>query len=514
MNHSDSDKKKYSFGRIAVIFIISRFLYIISGVGFDFQYVNIFHHLMDPELLKNRLYETIYYLHCQPPLFNLWTGLGLKIENDALQYSFFYFSSAACGFLIAYSLYNLMAGFEVPPKYSFIITILFIMSPAVILYENFPFYTYPISSFLIFSAYALFDYLKTGRKLSGFIFFSLIAVISLTASMFHLIWLMVITAGIYLLTLDYPKFSSVNIIKLSAIPFIIVLIFYFKNYYLFGKFTLNTWAGMNIAKMAMSCADPEQKNALRQNGHLSKYFLQMPFAPLEKYETSEIKIPLIYDIPALTQIKNSSKKNNYNNYNYIKISDRLFEDSAAVFKNYPASYFNGLIRAFLFYYTPSTDYPFFNDNLEKIRPLKFIYDKFIYFNFYGNEKSQLYWPNFSSSYKKDLNLQKMILNVSPMLLVLYPLLLIISVITILNNMTKKKYCPAYDFTPDNITAKKITFLYIIFNIFYVTLIGNFFEIGENNRFRFMIDPFYMILLGLLISKIHILIFNRYDYKNE
>ena len=44
----------------------------------------------------------------------------------------------------------------------------------------------------------------------------------------------------------------------------------------------------------------------------------------------------------------------------------------------------------------------------------------------------------------------------------------------------------------------LTLLFLLINIIYVTLAGNFFEMGENNRFRFVIDPFVLIILGLFI----------------
>lgn len=46
--------------------------------------------------------------------------------------------------------------------------------------------------------------------------------------------------------------------------------------------------------------------------------------------------------------------------------------------------------------------------------------------------------------------------------------------------------------------QRIAIAYICFNILYGALIGNTFEIGENNRFRFETDPFYIVLLGLFI----------------
>jgi len=40
--------------------------------------------------------------------------------------------------------------------------------------------------------------------------------------------------------------------------------------------------------------------------------------------------------------------------------------------------------------------------------------------------------------------------------------------------------------------------FMAYNIFFVTLVGNLMDIGENNRFRFTVDPFLLILFIFLL----------------
>jgi hypothetical protein len=35
---------------------------------------------------------------------------------------------------------------------------------------------------------------------------------------------------------------------------------------------------------------------------------------------------------------------------------------------------------------------------------------------------------------------------------------------------------------------------------YVTVIANGVEIDENNRYRFVVDPYYLVLLGMLVTR--------------
>ena len=59
-----------------VAFVVSRVGYYLAGMRFASQTVYYFVQLFDPVLLTNRLLESLWYQHGQPPLFNLLTGLA------------------------------------------------------------------------------------------------------------------------------------------------------------------------------------------------------------------------------------------------------------------------------------------------------------------------------------------------------------------------------------------------------------------------------------------------------
>jgi hypothetical protein len=40
----------------------------------------------------------------------------------------------------------------------------------------------------------------------------------------------------------------------------------------------------------------------------------------------------------------------------------------------------------------------------------------------------------------------------------------------------------------------------VFNMLWVVVVGNALELGENNRFRFVVDPLCVALLGRLITE--------------
>jgi hypothetical protein len=58
--------------------------------------------------------------------------------------------------------------------------------------------------------------------------------------------------------------------------------------------------------------------------------------------------------------------------------------------------------------------------------------------------------------------------------------------------------------------ERIVVGYLCFNVAWVALVGNFLELGENNRFRFETDPLSLVLLAVLIRSG----WRRYSFRNE
>src|SRR5207245_7531778 len=89
-------------------FVVSRLLYWSIGVRFDSSSLGWYWQYVDPVLLKYDLVRSLVYLHSQPPLFNLFLGLVLKLfpghEATVFQLTFL-----ALGLTLTLSMFFLMA---------------------------------------------------------------------------------------------------------------------------------------------------------------------------------------------------------------------------------------------------------------------------------------------------------------------------------------------------------------------------------------------------------------------
>jgi hypothetical protein len=65
------------FYTIVVAFVASRAIYGFLGVTYDASPMDSFLQFIDPVLLKNAFWQSLYYYHAGPPMLNLVAGFGL-----------------------------------------------------------------------------------------------------------------------------------------------------------------------------------------------------------------------------------------------------------------------------------------------------------------------------------------------------------------------------------------------------------------------------------------------------
>src|SRR5437868_15126712 len=81
---SISGDSKLARDRRGMLFVVaaivaSRVIYYLLGVRFDMTPLGKFDQILDPVLLRTNLLQSLWYLHSQPPAFNLGLGIVLKL---------------------------------------------------------------------------------------------------------------------------------------------------------------------------------------------------------------------------------------------------------------------------------------------------------------------------------------------------------------------------------------------------------------------------------------------------
>ena len=178
---------------LAGTFVISRVLVHELGMRFDASPLTTFLQFADPELLHHRLLQTLWYLHIQPPLYNLWLGLVLKAfpHHFALAAHATYIALGAAATL---GNYVLCLGLGLGRRLATGLSALLTVAPFTLVYENFLYYEYPVMVLMVLIGIAALRYGKTWCFRDGSIFFGLLAVAIYTRQVFQLPWMILLIA--------------------------------------------------------------------------------------------------------------------------------------------------------------------------------------------------------------------------------------------------------------------------------------------------------------------------------
>ncbi len=454
-------------------FFLSRVVYFLIGIRFDSSLLTRSWHFISPELLISNFAQSIFYLHSQPPVMNIFIGLVLRLfpGSESIVFPICYL---ILGLVLMFSLYHLLKNLGVITPLALGITILFITSPAVILYENWLFYTYPVCVALVFAGFCCIKFLQHPRLLySALLFFSL-GLVALLWSFFHLFWLLTCVITIFLLQPQQWK----RIILGFALPFLVVLGWYTKNWVVFGEFTASTWYGLNFSHITTWMLSLEEKERLCYQGVISRISLLPAFIPLEDYQPY-FEAPVLTGIPVLDQQRKPSGEVNFNNIGYIKISRLRAKDGLKVLWHKPSAYLYGIGRALLIFFTPADDYRMFGKNRKRIEPFARVF-------------SLLFAGQFVCHLNPGLKQTKPILHFiqvlghSGLFIVLAYTFSFLYGITLLRRR-------------QNPTAKALIFLWVI--LVYGLLIGNLTDVADNNRFRFPFDPLVLIFACVFMQNL-------------
>jgi hypothetical protein len=444
---------------IVAVFIVSRIIVKLFGIQLDTHALSDYWQYLDIRTLQNNLLVGVWYDHAQPPLFNLFLGSVLKIGGS---HSVFLFASI----LRLISLVNALLLFFIVKKIttiSFLPTIsaiVYLLSPATLILETELFYTNVVSLLLLASVFYLIRITETDGRWNAFGVIFPLVILCLTRSVYHILWLIIVVALILFYFRKKTAWKSLMLASLSGI--LLVGGWYVKNKILFGKFTVSSWIGMNMARNVF------HDNEVKDSSRIEAY---EPFSKISVYRKFldtqyENKFKGWNDRDLLQEFKNDSFINE-TEISYIPVSALYQKASVDFIRNHPRAYVKNVIQSSVLYFAPGTLYSLAVKKAGKIK----YYDLLYSFNL--------------TSFAKDKQQRRIMLTISALpKMILYLFVFFIAV---------RLFVQSRSITPWN--------LFIIMTISYVFLVGSLFEHYENMRFRFETEPLFLILAAQVFSRL-------------
>jgi hypothetical protein len=465
---------------ILLVFLLSRSIILLTGVRLDYEALYRNWQYLDVQTLKTSLLTGLWYDHTQPPFFNLLLGIVLKIFGDHARLVFVLLLKAislANTFLLLSILKRLL-----PPRsinrpawidqIPLLFSLLYLLSPATILFENELFYTSLISLlFLISARYVLLLARSPAigwASAAGFLF-PLLA-ICMTRSLYHLLWLLILTAA---LTFCFRKKTGVSHLAAGGI-LILLLTFgwYVRNYVLFGSFSSSTWMGMNLARNVFHDASIRDSTDIAVIEPFSTISAYTPF--LSAADTTP------YDHIGLRDLHEEKKNDSFINekhIGYLAISKLYMQSCKRQIRAHPVAFLKNIAQSSIIFFAPATRYSVTEPEARKIM----YYDLPYSFNL--------------SHLAKGKQQRRIALTLSAIPKIIVWLLVI------------GWWCHRIFKTR---TIDALT-LFISLVLGYVFCVSSVFEHYENMRFRYEVEPLFLILAAQALA---IWTWRRYDSKRS
>lgn len=311
----------------------------VAGRAFDVNTVDTGMPILDRELLLHDLGRSLWYLHAQPPLFNLFLAGMLRLPGGfARNYQWLNWILGLAFYLLTF---GLMRRLNVPPWIAAVATIVFMLLPNAMWLENAVYYGLPLALLLLVATLLYDRALRHGSvaALAGAAL--LLVAMVLTRAFFTPVWCALLLA-FFALTFARRHGRRAQAAAAVALPFLLVLAFQVKQYAVFRQTLGSSWFGCNLFAMTAGMR-PEKARALAA-GKVSNLVNVYRNAPPEVY-LQFARVPPA-GVPALDALRKASGDPNFNHQVYMPIGRIYLHDSLYLIAHAPHKYLLNVLNSF------------------------------------------------------------------------------------------------------------------------------------------------------------------------
>lgn len=464
---------------LLAVFIASRIAYAIAGVRFSIEPLGSSWQFIDPVLLEEDLFTSIWYSHTQPPLFNLFIGLVLKLSPfaDAGTFHAVYLCFGAALTLL---LFDLMRRLGASSRVALVVTLLVVCSPDTVLYENYLFYTYPMAVLLVAVMNLLHRFVTDPGPRPYAAYVAALFVLVMTRSLFHPAW--------YVLAAMLPVLAHTTLeqrrgmLRIAAVPLLLIGAWMLRGAALHGTASLSSWSSMNMARTVTLQIPRAEREQLVADGTLSGLALQPAFQRYELYEPVITPCErLRLGVRVLASPLKSTGYPNFNDECYLPIYAGYGADLLPALLASPTSLLRSDVTAVQMHLQPTSLYNHLAVNRDQIDSLDTLVRRTVLL--------EVTVPALAPP--KDYASLQLLAGSEPefpmsVTVLLAELAVLAAAIASLRRLRS-----------GDRGATTITMLGIGGTVAWVVVVGNVFEFQENHRFRFMIDPLLFAVLGVM-----------------
>jgi hypothetical protein len=327
--------------RAAVAWFAVYVLACLTGQRFNTDYLNYGWQLIPWDVLSTDPLRSVFYLHIQPPLWNLFLGLAAWFspfsDRATLQVLM-----ALIGFVVAWLAAALGRRLGLSRRASVIVALIATLHPEVLKGAFEPTYELATAALLLAVLIAVADLTRKENVLRSLVILaSAVTVTALTRSLYHPAWaLLIVIFGLWLMRRRINWKSSVLVL---SIPVIFMGSWMAKNEVMFGHTTMSSWFGMNLQRAVIPVLPKDDLDEMYAKGQISEIAMIGPFGKYELYENVfEDCVPTRSHRSLAEPMRTTDQWSpNFNFECFLPLYDQAGKDAIAVIKEHPEAWLEG-----------------------------------------------------------------------------------------------------------------------------------------------------------------------------
>ena len=455
---------------IVLVFVASRLVWrTVFDLRFDPSPVFGFLQYLDPWFVEHDFLRSVLYLNHQAPLQILVVQGCMRILGAAAAFVVLEALYVALGFLLAMALLRVLRGLGAPALLSTLAVSLYTASPTSAIYENWLLYHLPTAALLVFSLDALLRLYRRGTAGAAFLFFALVATVALVRSTFGPIFLGAV-ATILLVRPPHPSrqggSSRKMIVKAVLLPFLVVALNSARTRIVVGHDYGSALLWVNLSAKVFNCLPSGAVNRLKQQGLVSAAAnYNGPRTDVSAYGRFRIEHAPT-GVPLLDRETMPGAGYNPHALEHVLVAERYYrQDAIYLLTHYPGAYLRSVWDGLSSGYVSSATL-----TAELARRMN-----------YRRVQRLESWVDRAFGQFADGRL--LLLMIGLPLAVLYGF--------------RRVSGPRARCESERASVAAVS--YMVLTIFYVTGVTVLISYGDFSRYRFDIDPMYLVLFVLLMS---------------
>lgn len=463
--------------RAAAIWGLIYVLVCLTGQRFDPRYLGYGWQLIPWDVLSADPLRSVWYLHVQPPLWNLFLG-GLARVSPFGDSMTLQVAMAVIGLVGAALAAELARALGLTRRWAVVVALIATANPEVMKGAFEPTYELATGVLLLAVVLVLSRLAAMGNTRRGLVLLAVLATATtMTRSLYHPVWAMaLIVLGLWLVR---RRIDRRTVLATLAVPVLVMGGWMAKNQFLFGEATLSSWFGMNLQRAVIPVLPRADLEKMYADGDVSEIAMIGPFGNYDMYVDSMPPCEPRHEHRSVSEATRTTDQwsPNFNYECYLPIFSAAGDDAMAVIKEHPGVWLQGRMWSLRATFAVST-VPSESDSVV-MRALDTAFS--ILRLDMGGVLSTNGWGTPIYGWLEasvDFGL---------LLIPLYSALILVGARVLVRRVRRR-----------SLTTNDVAFVATSFTVAFTIVVGAVAELGEQARFRTMVDPLATVAGSVLI----------------